>query len=283
MIEILSSGFCTSIQDKGRFNYTHFGVPLSGAMDQNLSALANLLVGNAEQSAVIEMTFAGPKLKCISSCIIAISAVKARGNLNGKPVQFNKQIKLEKNDILHIRQIESRAYLAIRGGFKCEKKLESYSQYKGITEKQRLFKGDVIESLQSKEDFNKKHASVHYDIGFYKDEIIEVFCLPEYEVLSKSLRMKFNNTFSIASQSNRMAYQLEEKIVNQLEGISSKPVIPGTVQLTPKGNIIILMRDAQVTGGYPRIFQLTENSINKLSQKPPKAKVKFKIKDFNHE
>jgi biotin-dependent carboxylase-like uncharacterized protein len=280
MIELLSSGFYTSIQDKGRFQYTHFGVPLSGAMDQNLSALANLLVGNTEQSAVIEMTFAGPKLKFNKACTIAVTAVKAKGTLNDKPLVFNRQVKIEKNDVLNIQQIETRAYLAIRGGLNSEMKLGSFSQYEGITQNFKLLKGDVIECKSLEIDFSTKHASINYNLSAYKDESIEVFCLPEYELLPKSLRARLKQNFEISSKSNRMAYQLEDKIENNLEGITSKPVMPGTVQLTPQGNLIILMRDAQVTGGYPRIFQLSENSINKLAQKPPNTPIGFKIINF---
>jgi biotin-dependent carboxylase-like uncharacterized protein len=280
MIELLSSGFYTSIQDKGRFQYTHFGVPLSGAMDQNLSALANLLVGNAEQSAVIEMTFAGPKLKFNKSCTIAVAAVKAKGTLNDKPLAFNRQVRVEKNDVLNIQQIGIRAYLAIRGGLNAEEKLGSFSQYEGITQNSRLLKGDVIECQTPEIDFSTKHASINYNLRAYEDEVIEVFPLPEYKLLSKSLRARLEYNFKISSKSNRMAYQLVEIIENNLEGITSKPVMPGVVQLTPEGNVIILMRDAQVTGGYPRIFQLTENSINRLAQKPPKAQIRFKIKNF---
>lgn len=64
-----------------------------------------------------------------------------------------------------------------------------------------------------------------------------------------------------------MAYQLEETIENDLEPIITSSVLPGTVQLTPSGKLIILMRDCQTTGGYPRILQLQENGINSLAQK----------------
>ena len=74
-----------------------------------------------------------------------------------------------------------------------------------------------------------------------------------------------------------MAYNLKEKVKAGVSSIISSGVIPGTVQLTPSGQIIILHRDCQTTGGYPRILQLAEKSLNNLSQLRTGHKIKFQI------
>ena len=74
-----------------------------------------------------------------------------------------------------------------------------------------------------------------------------------------------------------MAYQLKELFKNDLKSIITSPVLPGTVQLTPSGNLIILMRDCQTTGGYPRILQLNEAALNVLSQKYSGQKIQFQL------
>jgi allophanate hydrolase subunit 2 len=74
-----------------------------------------------------------------------------------------------------------------------------------------------------------------------------------------------------------MAIQLVETLPNALKSIYTSPVIPGTVQLTPSGKLIILMRDCQVTGGYPRILQLSDYAISRLSQKVAGDQVKFEL------
>ena len=278
MIELLSSGFFTSIQDLGRFGYTEYGVPLSGAMDQNLSRLANLLVGNPADVAVIEMTFLGPKIKFHTSEIIAVSAKEAKVFLNQNTIEINHQIEVNKDDVLEVKNIKNRAYLAIAGGLNSEKKLCSRSQYESITKTVKLQQRDKIKFNNSKKIFHKKNASVNYNLSSYDTEKIEVYVLPEYHKLKRNEnKILTTKSFEISEQSNRMAYQLSETLPNTLNGIKSTPVMPGTVQLTPQGKIIILMRDAQVTGGYPRIFQLTEQSINILSQKPLKSQIKFEI------
>ena len=278
MIELLSSGFYTSIQDFGRFNYTDYGVPLSGAMDQNLARFANLLVGNTPEQAVIEMTFIGPKLKFTKAETIAITAPKAKVFLNGKTAAINHQLSIKPNDILEVKGIQNRAYLSVSGQIIYEEKLESQSQYQSITAEAKLKKGDILNISENQNSFHKKHASVNYDSSFYDSQTLEVYTLPEYENLNRNEKeILSTKAFTISEKSNRMAYQFEETLKNQLKGINSVPVMPGVVQLTPEGKLVVLMRDAQVTGGYPRIFQLSENSINLLSQKPLKSQIKFKI------
>ena len=83
--------------------------------------------------------------------------------------------------------------------------------------------------------------------------------------------------FTISNSNNRMAYQLNELLKNNIEPIITSLVLTGTVQLTPSGKLIILMRDNQTCGGYPRILQLNEESINRLSQKHSGKKIKFQI------
>jgi len=278
MIKLLSSGFYTSVQDLGRFQYTNFGVPLSGAMDKNLSELANLLVGNSNTEAVIEMTLIGPKLKFASSCIIAVTAYKAKALLNGKSIDINHQVSVSPDDVLEVKHIKTRAYLAVSGGLNTEIKLGSRSQYQMITSLSKYQKGQTIELKAPKAAFKIKNAAIKFDLSLYESNTIFVYILPEYQELSNQTKEQLiQKTFTISNESNRMAYQLEEKLKNNLKGISSVPVMPGTVQLTPEGHLIILMRDAQVTGGYPRIFQLSDESLNVLAQKSAQQHINFKI------
>ena len=278
MIKIISAGIYTSFQDRGRFQFTNYGVPISGAMDQYLFELANHLVGNESNEAVLEMTLKGPKLRFKHSAVIAITAVEAVAVLNTQRIDLNHQQKVEKGDILELKIIKSRAYLSVRGGFIAEDSLGSKSQYKNITTRAKLSKGDELAFDISLQTYHSKHAALQMKMSAYASEVLHVFTLPEYNLLNSVQKQKLaQERFSITYQSNRMAYQLEGRIPNELKGIRSKPVMPGTVQLTPEGKLMALMRDAQVTGGYPRIFQLSESSINRLAQKTPGSKIKFKI------
>ena len=106
--------------------------------------------------------------------------------------------------------------------------------------------------------------------------MIETYEGPEFGKLPESVQKHiFQQKFKVSGDSNRMAVQFEESINNDLKGIHTSPVMPGSVQLTPSGNLIVLMRDCQTTGGYPRVLQLSEYGIQVLSQKMPGEVVQF--------
>jgi allophanate hydrolase subunit 2 len=87
-----------------------------------------------------------------------------------------------------------------------------------------------------------------------------------------------SNIFKISNNYNRMAIQLSDLLVNNLKPIITSIVMPGTVQLTPAGSLIILMKDCQTTGGYPRILQIEEKSINSLAQLKKDSELSFSLK-----
>ena len=88
-IEVLKPGLATSVQDKGRQGYYHLGIPPSGALDQYALAAANLLVGNAEDAAVLECTLLGPELLFHRAALIAVTGATMAPKIDGKPMPCN--------------------------------------------------------------------------------------------------------------------------------------------------------------------------------------------------
>ena len=86
-----------------------------------------------------------------------------------------------------------------------------------------------------------------------------------------------NLEFSVSNKMNRMGIQLNEQIISHNLSIIIIPVLPGTVQCTADGKLIILMKDSQTTEGYPRIFQLTKKAIAILAQKQPNERLFFNL------
>jgi len=281
-IKVISPGLLTTIQDSGRMGFAGYGVPKSGAMDRYSAKIANLLVGNKADDAVIEMTLLGPKLEFLQPAFIVLVGLEAAVFLNGSKIALLKPLKVEKGDSLHIKQITqgARLYLAICGGFQSENVMGSKSQYESITKTSALKKEAIIPFKAQQFSIKNTNSVIKYDIDFYKNQNLEVYPGPEYFKLSEELKTKLLSTeFSVSKNNSRMAYQLEETIANDLQSILTQPVLPGTVQFTPSGSLIILMRDCQTTGGYPRIFQLTKQSINLLAQKKPGDLVQFQLKN----
>ncbi len=265
-LTILTSGLHTSIQDMGRYGFRQYGIPISGAMDQDNARLANLLVNNPYNHPVIEITQIGPKILFHDQALIAIAGADLSPTINSEPIANNKALQIEANDILSFGKPKHgvRAYLAIHG-LQADKVLGSYSQYKGITEADQLMKEDTL-SFDSYASTDNQNGRIKLTIT--QLEFIEVVPGIEFGLIPKKTMNQLLSTPLLIKANNRMGYQLESPVdLSHNHTMITSPVVPGTTQLTPSGELLVLMRDGQVTGGYPRVFQLTEQSINQLAQK----------------
>ena len=284
MIKVLSPGFFTSVQDEGRFGYGKFGVPTSGAMDRYSAKLANHILSNKDNDALLEITLGRCNLLFNSQAIISISGADFSPEINNQKVRLNTSIAIHQGDILTFNKptYGVRCYLAVKGGFQTEVVLNSRSFYEGITPENRVKKNDELAIKSYDISLIKSVSSVKVQPSHFKCTTIEVYTGPEYNLLNDIQKEQFSKTlFTISKENSRMGYRLQEHIENDLGSLLTSAVLPGTVQLTPSGKLIILMRDCQVTGGYPRILQLTESSINNLAQKTTGDTFTFKIVPLN--
>ena len=281
MLKILKPGFYSTLQDTGRFDFRDKGVPVSGAMDLYSSKFANALLGNDADSAVIEMTMVGGVFQFLESTYITVSGANMSPQLNGISFQQNTVISVKSGDILCFQRAENgfRTYLAVKGGFILKSILGSQSQYAPITALGHLKKEQMLQYPIYNAEVAMSNAQ--YNHSFLTNHNLDVFEGPEFNTLSEYQKaLILTSDFKVSKYNNRMAYQLESTIENEIQPILTSPVLSGTVQLTPKGHIIILMRDAQTTGGYPRILQLTEHAVNILGQKTTGNIIKFRLKAF---
>ena len=280
MVKVINPGFYTTVQDLGRFGYQDYGVPISGVMDCYSARFANALLNNNENDAVLEITMTGPTLQFHNYTSICISGVDMSPELNSLSIKLNSAIAVKPNDILSFGKLKYgfRSYLAVAGGFQSEIRLNSRSMYRNVTSRFKIEANDELTIKEIVPKVSDKHASLKFNSEMFTSNSIEVFKGPEFELLSSSQQERlFNQEFTISNLYDRMAYQLEESFKNNLEPIITSLVLPGTVQLTPSGNLIVLMRDCQTTGGYPRVLQLSEASINALSQKFKGHSIRFKL------
>ena len=275
MIKVISKGLYTTIQDKGRFGYRNIGVPSSGYMDSESAETANLIINNPKDNPLIEATLIGPTLEFKKSAVICITGGEFSPTLNDIKISSYSAIEVNKGDILKINNssIGSRCYISIQGTIISDTILGSKSFYHQITNSNIIEEGDIFLFKKNIRTLEQKYTHKKFELN----KTINVFRGPEFKCLSKeSIKTLFNEEFSIGIN-NRMAYNLLEKIQDGVNSIISSGVIPGTVQLTPSGNIIILHRDCQTTGGYPRILQLNEKSLNDLAQLRTGDNIRFKL------
>lgn len=278
MIKVLSPGFYATIQDAGRLNLASIGVPVSGAMDSFSSSISNQVLGNKKTAAVIEITFGGCQFLFESATIICLSGADFSATLNDQIIPLNTAVKVTENDLLSFgKQVYGiRTYLAVQGGVLTEVVLNSRSYFKGITTNWQLKKGQKIKIKKATTFKNPTFSSIKVNKNIFESKQITCYEGPEFELLSDQQKEKIKSTlFTISANNNRMGIQLKEPIQNNLPAILTSAVLSGTVQLTPYGTLIILMRDCQVTGGYPRVLQLPEEAINCLSQKTTNSQFHF--------
>jgi biotin-dependent carboxylase-like uncharacterized protein len=281
MIKVLHPGFYSTIQDLGRYGYQEYGVPYSGVMDRAAAILVNTLLGNDDHKAVIEMTMTGVKLQFGIETCIAISGAHMSPKLNELPIEMTKIIHVKPNDVLSFGKLTKgfRCYLGVLGGFETKTVMQSRSMCKNITSDFMLRKHDELQISASTFTINKQHASIKFDSSYLDSKTIDVFKGPEFEYLSKNQQKTlFHKMYSISNDNNRMAYQLIETFENDLKPIITSAVLPGTVQLTPSGKLIVLMRDCQTTGGYPRVLQLKASALDVLAQKFTGNNIEFVLK-----
>lgn len=283
-IEVLRPGLFSTIQDEGRFGFLNFGVPMSGPMDIYAARLGNLILNNSHDAPVLEITQTGPSLQFHGDANIVIIGGNLTPMINGSEIKNGKIYFLKKGDILNFgkRLLGSRAYIAIRGGFICEKVLGSCSWYEGLTRHFKFERGMKLYFNPELQIEVSSTSGVKYDDSYLSQSIVPVYPGPEFHLLPAKLQGElWEKSFVVDSSSNRMALQLKEKFENTLKGIITGPVIPGTVQLTPSGKLIILMRDCQTTGGYPRVLQVSREGLNILAQKISGDNVNFRPVDNN--
>nr|WP_299385443.1 biotin-dependent carboxyltransferase family protein [Allomuricauda sp.] len=278
MLKVLKSGFFMTVQDTGRMGYRHMGVPISGAMDMESAKKANQLLENPPEAAVLEITMTGPTLEFGAPTYICISGAYLSPTLNNEPVENYKVIQVSEGDILSYGRLEKgfRTYLAIKGGFKTNKVLESRSQYFPVTPGKCLKDGALVEYGETRL-FEPAISELKVEEKF-AHTVLEVHKGPEYSILTDpQLAALFGKSFTISEKNNRMAYQLSELVEGHQHSMLTSGTMPGTVQFTPAGRLIILMKDGQTTGGYPRVLQLTEESIGILAQKKFGDNISFKL------
>ncbi len=278
MLKVLKSGLFTTVQDAGRYGYLDKGVPVAGYMDSFSAQKVNMLLENDDNAAVIEITMTGPTLEFGEASYICMGGAVISATLNNEPIQAFQVLKVDKGDILSYGKLKKgfRSYLAIKGGFMPPLVLGSRSFFSSITAKDHVADRAEI-PYESLKQFTPKITEIKVD-SFLDEKVLEVSKGPEYGMLGdKQLEALFSREFHISNENNRMAYQLEEQITGHKVSMLTSATLPGTVQFTPSGKLIILMKDGQTTGGYPRILQLSDKSISILAQKKFHDVVSFKL------
>ena len=285
--EILRPGINTTIQDGGRNNLYHIGITVSGAIDQRNYKIANRLVNNHLDEAVVEFAYQGPLLKLINGNInFAIT-----GNISFEIIRNNSQVEVGKcyesyllNDGEQIDIISSKksvyGYLSVSGGFQLEKVWNSYS----INTKAQIgpnngkkYSKDEILNIKESNIKNIKAKRINYDYFF--NNIVRVIKGTNFDYFSNQAKnIFFSDSYSVTRLADRMGMRLDgpylENIINT--NIKSEGLVKGVIQVPADGKPIILLADHGTIGGYPKIATVISADLDKVAQFIPGTIIKFK-------
>lgn len=271
MLKILRAGLATSLQDLGRSGWRQYGISVSGVLDAPSMQTANLLVGNAPESAVLEIVLGQFKAHFARDGWIALTGAACNAELDGKAVWTGWRLPVRKGQTLTLSMPVRgmRSYLAIHGGFDVPPMLGSLSTDLkagfGGWQGRKLEDGDELPLGKPTRTFAKA-AGVRQLLWGNR---IRALPGPEYSEFSRESQEAFWRTgWKLSPQSNRMGYRLQGRVLTRSTDreLLSHGLVPGVVQVPPNGQPIVLMADAQTTGGYPRIACVIEADLYHLAQ-----------------
>lgn len=281
---VLAPGPYTTVQDKGRFGYQQIGVPSSGAIDQFAFRVANLLVGNPEESAVLEITVVGPQLAVLREVDLALTGAEMGFELNHDPIECWKTIRVKPGDVISIQQVKSgcRGYLAVSGGIDVPEVMGSRSTYVGGKlggyKGRTLIKGDIIQSVDGSL-LNKPRYLPESWIPRYSEEVLlNAIPGPQDDFFDEGMETFFQSEFSVTVKADRMGYRLQGPSIQLKEempkSIISEPTMPGGVQIPADRQPIILLAE-QTVGGYAKIATVISPDLSRVAQAIPGNTVRF--------
>ncbi len=279
LFKVTKAGVYSSIQDKGRFGYRRFGVPVSGPMDFYAFRYGNYIFGNPPNSTGLEIFLGGVELEVLSDHRIVITGANLEPRVDGRPILIWKSFNLYRGQVLTFSHPKngSIAYVIPEGGFRAKEMLGSASVYP------RGYLGNLIEKNQIL--YARKEKTNTPQRGLIKSEIpdypmnltVKVWPSPHLDkFVLESIEEFLQSTYTFRN-GDRMGYLLHGDPLRFLNGsdILSEATQFGTIQVPNSGQPIILMADAQTIGGYATIGKIAEDDLWKVAQLRPKGTLQF--------
>jgi len=292
IIEVLQPGALTTVQDLGRFGYLRVGVTVGGAMDRFAAVTANILAGNVEDDAVLEITLMGPQLKFIRDTTIALTGADLTARVGASRIAPWSSVSVEAGSVMTFggRASGARVYLAVSGGFLVPEILGSSStdlkaRFGGVFGR-TLKAGDLLtvaDTAQTKVKAVGGRSIMAQDLAQFRlgGTPIRILRYRGDSRITDDIFSSFVSTdFTLRPDSDRMGFRLSsERLITIAESdreFWSEPVVTGTIQLPPSGEPIILMADRQTVGGYPKLGAVISVDIGRLAQIAPGESLRFR-------
>jgi antagonist of KipI len=268
-VRVVASGLQTTVQDLGRFGFAQFGVSASGAADSLALRAGNLLVGNAENAAALEMTLVGGAFEFEEAAVVALT-----GSDFGAGLPLWTPVEIGAGQVIRCGATRSgaRCYLSVRGGFAVPKIMGSASTHivTGVGGRP-LRAGDVLAIGEAV--VRKPRGAAHGFPDHAPDCVLRATQGPQSGWFADEL---YAGGWVVSEESNRMGLRLRGPAVPSPAGhMLTEGVALGAVQIPPDGQPIILFVEHQTTGGYPKPANVISADFWRLGQLRPRDNVHF--------
>ena len=283
-IKAHNSGFLTTVQDSGRYGYSHFGISVSGAADLVSLHIGNLLAGNDKNTSALEMTLTGGEFEFEEDAIISVTGSDFQPQVENEKIPLWTTVEIKSGQKLKFSSTNggARCYLCIRGGIEVPKIFGSSSTHLltgiGGFNGRQLKKDDVLFYTALKEEiifYELRHDIIE---KLSERKFIRVTEAPQTDHFSKETLDIFSSTpYIVAEETNRMGLRLSGKELKRINNndIITEGVSLGEIQVSHYGKPIILFVEHQTTGGYPKIANVISADIHKIGQLRPRDEIRF--------
>ena len=294
MIEIQSVSALATVQDLGRFGGLRWGVGTSGAMDPMSLVAGNLLLDNDEGAAAVEMQVFPYQVAFHVDCDFALTGADTASQLDGRPVLPWWRTLARAGQVLRVGMPQrgawpaARAYLCVAGGIAVEPVLGSRStQLRGafgghegraLRQGDRLAVGAPGVGTDDRTGFGLIPPALALPLQADGLPAVRVLPASEYDRYTEaSLASFWSQPWKITPQSDRYGYRLAGSPLEARAPMEmrSHGIVPGVIQVPPGGQPIVQMRDAQPSGGYPKIGTVIEADLWRLGQAPIGSHIRF--------
>jgi biotin-dependent carboxylase-like uncharacterized protein len=274
----------TTVQDLGRLAFLDRGVPLSGALDSFACRVANLLVGNPEEAAVLEITMMGPTLEMLAEADIALTGAEMGMTVNRVSCGRWRTVRVKAGDIIRIPRAREgcRAYLAVTGGLAVPSMMGSSSTFVrakiGGIQGRGLINGDILHRGAGPLRVHPVELPDAWIPTYPREIMLQAIPGPQDDAFRTAGSAFFGASYEVSQQADRMGYRLRGPVVHRdggsPESIVTEPTMPGNVQIPADGQPIILLVE-QTSGGYAKIATVITVDLPKVAQAVPGNTVIF--------
>ena len=282
--KVIQSGLLTTVQDLGRYGYQQYGVPVSGAMDDYALRIANLLAGNNEGEACLEMTLLGPQLQVLADTVVAITGADLSPMLNNSSIPMWEAVVVGQGDTLSFPcpRRGCRSYLAVVGGIDVPRVMGSSSTYIkshiGGFEGRALRAGDYLKGGRARPGILGRGLPPQFIPEYRNQSELRVMLGPQDDHFTENgIHTFLHSEYTISMEADRVGYRLQGPWIEHKTGadIISDGIPFGAVQVPRDGLPIVLLADRHTTGGYTKIAVVITADIPKLAQAKPGDEMRF--------